>query len=65
MNENLDLTKILKDASPGTKLWSPICGECYFREIIAEEGRCSLIACSTKTIDGDYKKNMLYKGRKA
>lgn len=28
MNENLDLTEILKDAPKGTKLWSPICGEC-------------------------------------
>ena len=28
MNKNLDLTEILKDAPKGTKLWSPICGDC-------------------------------------
>lgn len=30
MNENLNLVKILKDVSKGTKLWSPICGKCTF-----------------------------------
>ena len=33
MNENLNLVEILKDVSPGTKLWSPICGECEFYKI--------------------------------
>ena len=33
MNENLDLTKILKDAPKGTKLWSPICGDCVLDKI--------------------------------
>lgn len=28
MNKNLNLAEILKDAPKGTKLWSPICGEC-------------------------------------
>ena len=28
MNENLNLVDILKDAPRGTKLWSPLCGEC-------------------------------------
>lgn len=28
MNENLNLVEILKYAPKGTKLWSPICGEC-------------------------------------
>lgn len=33
MNENIDLTKILKDCPVGTKLYSPICGEVYFIKI--------------------------------
>ena len=33
MNENIDLTKILKDCPKGTKLYSPISGEVYFKEI--------------------------------
>lgn len=28
MNENINLVEILKDAPKGTKLWSPLCGEC-------------------------------------
>ena len=30
MNENLNLTKILKDVPKGTKLWSPLYGDCAF-----------------------------------
>ena len=33
MNENIDLTKILKDCPKGTKLYSPICGEVDFIDI--------------------------------
>ena len=33
MNENIDLTKILKDCPVGTKLYSPIYGEIYFEEM--------------------------------
>ena len=33
MNENLDLTEILKDCRRDTKLWSPVCGECMFQYI--------------------------------
>ena len=33
MEENLNLVDILKDAPRGTKLWSPICGECTFQYI--------------------------------
>lgn len=33
MNENIDLTKILKDCPVGTKLYSSIYGEIYFEEI--------------------------------
>ena len=28
MNENINLVEILKNAPMGTKLWSPLCGEC-------------------------------------
>lgn len=28
MNKDINLVEILKDAPKGTKLWSPICGEC-------------------------------------
>ena len=33
MNENIDLTKILKNCPEGTKLYSPIWGEIYFKEM--------------------------------
>jgi hypothetical protein len=33
MNENLNLAEILKDCPKGTKLWSPLCGECEFDSI--------------------------------
>ena len=33
MNENLNLIEILKDAPKGTKLWSPICGDCILDKI--------------------------------
>lgn len=43
---NLNLVEILKDAPKGTKLWSPICGEC---ELVAvKEENCSYpILCKT------------------
>lgn len=37
MNENIDLTKILKDCPKGTKLYSPIFGEVDFIEIRSDE----------------------------
>lgn len=33
MNENLNISKILKNAPKGIKLWSPIYGDCEFVEI--------------------------------
>lgn len=33
MNKNLNLVEILKDTPKGTKLYSPICGECELDEI--------------------------------
>ena len=32
MNENIDLTKILKDCPKGWKFWSPIFGEVEFEK---------------------------------
>ena len=37
MNENIDLTKILKDCPKGTKFYSPIFGEVYFEKIRSDE----------------------------
>lgn len=34
MNENINLLEILKGIPDGTKLWSPICGECKVESII-------------------------------
>lgn len=31
--KGLDLVEILKDCPKGTKLWSPMCGECELREV--------------------------------
>jgi hypothetical protein len=32
-SKELNLVEILKDCPKGTKLWSPICGECELREV--------------------------------
>ena len=37
MNENIDLTKILKDCPKGTKLYSSMFGEVYFKEIRSDD----------------------------
>lgn len=49
MNKNFDLVKILKNAPKGTKLWSPICGECKLI-VVNEEDNIYPILC--KTSDG-------------
>lgn len=54
MNENLDLTKILKDAPTGTKLWSPICGECELLKIVNDEDVSHPIICRTNLNGGDF-----------
>ena len=33
MDKTLNLVEILKDAPEGTKLWSPICGECELKDV--------------------------------
>lgn len=45
MNENLDLTEILKDAPKGTKLWSPVYGECNFLNVISNCHKYYPIIC--------------------
>ena len=37
MNENIDLTKILKDCPKGTELWSKVHGAVYFQKIDLSE----------------------------
>lgn len=34
MDNKLNLVEILKNAPKGTKLWSPVCGECEFEEVV-------------------------------
>lgn len=42
MNEKINIAEILKDAPDGTKLWSPICGECTLFKTSSEAIICSL-----------------------
>ena len=51
MNENLNLVEILKDVPKGTRLWSPICGDCELREV-GESYNDYPIECITKTDAG-------------
>ena len=44
MNENIDLTKILKDCPKGWEFWSPIFGDVGFHSIIHEEKRVYVIS---------------------
>ena len=55
MNENIDLTKILKDCPKGTKLYSPIFGDVMF-ERIDDNGQypnslASMVRCIKKGKD--------------
>lgn len=43
MNENIDLTKILKDCPKGTKFYSPIFGEVDFKEIRSDNENAIVI----------------------
>ena len=58
MNENIDLTKILKDCPKGTKFYSPVWGEVSFERILDKEVYAIEIdtICGYKllTIDGCY-----------
>lgn len=63
MNENLNLAEILKDAPKGTKLWSPICGDCWLNRIDTDTAfpiKCKTEGCQearvriTFTARGEY-----------
>ena len=62
MNENIDLTKILKDCPKGFELYSPICGSCKFYGI---DGFFKHLVCVTHK-DGRFymftKEGYLYDG---
>ena len=62
MNENIDLTKILKDCPIGWDLYSPICGSCEFYGI---DGFFKHLVCVTHK-DGSFymftKEGYLYDG---
>ena len=62
MNENIDLTKILKDCPIGWDLYSPICGSCKFYGI---DGFFKHLVCVTHK-DGSFymftKEGYLYDG---
>ena len=52
MNENLNISKILKNAPKGIKLWSPICGECELKGITKDVAYP--ITCLTKDYKGEW-----------
>ena len=52
MNENLNISKILKNAPKGIKLWSPICGECELKGITKDVAYP--ITCLTKDHKGEW-----------
>ena len=51
MNDNLNLVEILKDAPKGTKLYSPICGECELDNINRNTFYYP-IECISKNLEG-------------
>ena len=55
MNENIDLTKILKDCPKGTKLYSPMFGEVYFKEIRSDDEYPIVTTKDTFTKEGLYR----------
>lgn len=52
MNENINLVEILKDAPKGTKLWSPLCGECTLDDV--DEKRIYSIRCMARNNQNVY-----------
>lgn len=59
MNENIDLTKILKNCPVGTKLYSPIWGEIYFEKISSGD-RYSIIATAKDDCTASFTKEGLH-----
>lgn len=52
MNENINLIEKLKNVPKGTKLWSPICGECEFMGIDTSSTNIYSIKCVSKNYRG-------------
>ena len=61
MNENIDLTKILKDCPKGTKLYSPIFGEVYFKEIHSDN-EYAIITTTNSDFNPTFTKKGFYYG---
>ena len=59
MNENIDLTKILKDCPVGTKLYSPIYGEIYFEEM-RSNGKYPIITITKSIYAATFTKEGFY-----
>lgn len=53
MNENINLVEILKDAPKGTKLYSPICGECELNKVYVSTNMIGCIAKGKEQIGFD------------
>ena len=54
MNENLNLVEKLKDVPKGTKLWSPVCGDC---ELLNANATCKIspIICISDGVKWHFK----------
>ena len=61
MNENIDLTKILKDCPEGTKLYSPLFGEVYFNGIRSDD-ECAIIITKGDLTASFTEKGVYYPG---
>ena len=59
MNENIDLTKILKNCPVGTKLYSPIYGEIYFEEM-RNNGKYPIITITKSIYAATFTKEGFY-----
>ena len=59
MNENIDLTKILKNCPVGTKLYSPIYGEIYFEEM-RSNGKYPIITITKSIYAATFTKEGFY-----
>ena len=55
MNENIDLTKILKDCPKGTKLYSKVHGEVEFAHILDGAGKPIVVIATQKDNETHYK----------
>ena len=54
MNENINLEKKKKNAPKGTKLWSPICGECELERVSNNKDAIYPITCKAVGNSGNF-----------